>query len=118
MLYFSPMPSSIAPFEKHVFVCTSGTRCPTGEPDSRLVHARLKELVKQAGLGVRIRINNSGCLDQCGNGPMIAVYPENVWYCRVAVEDAEAIFTEHLVGGRPVERLRYRPLQPGPTKLP
>ena len=114
MLYFSRM----GPFEKHVFVCTSGTRCPTGEIDSRLVHARLKELVKQAGLSVRIRINNSGCLDQCGNGPMIAVYPENVWYCRVGVEDADAIFHEHLVGGRPVERLLYHPLQPGPNKLP
>jgi (2Fe-2S) ferredoxin len=109
---------AVGPFERHVFVCTSGTRGPNGEVDSRLVHARLKELVKTAGLGVRIRINNSGCLDQCGNGPMIAVYPENVWYSAVAIGDADAIFHEHLVGGQPVERLRYHPLQPGPNKLP
>jgi (2Fe-2S) ferredoxin len=34
------------------------------------------------------------------------VYPEAVWYGRVQPEDAIAIVEEHLIGGRPVERLR------------
>ncbi len=104
------------PFEKHVFVCTSGKVCPENGL-SVAVHARLKELVKQAGMTSSIRINNSGCMDQCGNGPMVVVYPEAVWYCGVQPEDAEAIFTEHLVGGRPVERLIYHPLRPGANKI-
>ena len=106
----------MGPFEKHVFVCTSGKTCPV-DGDSKGVHARLKELVALAGLKTKIRINNSGCMDQCGNGPMVVVYPENVWYCHVSVEDAEDIFHEHLVGGRPVERLIYHPLKPGPNKI-
>jgi (2Fe-2S) ferredoxin len=106
----------MGPFQKHVFVCTSGATCPV-EGNSQSVHARLKELVKNAGLKTTIRVNNSGCMDQCGNGPMIVVYPENVWYCHVRVEDADAIFEEHLVGGRPVERLIYRPLKPGANKI-
>jgi (2Fe-2S) ferredoxin len=106
----------MGPFEKHVFVCTSGTVCPV-ETDSKSVHARLKERVAQADLKTSIRINNSGCLDQCGHGPMIVVYPENVWYCRVTVEDADAIFEEHLLKGKPVERLIYRPLKPGANKV-
>jgi (2Fe-2S) ferredoxin len=106
----------MGPFEIHVFVCTSGSVCPV-ETDSQSVHARLKELIKGAGLSSRIRINNSGCLDQCGHGPMIAVYPENVWYCRVTKEDAETIFREHLVGGSPVERLLYYPEKPGANKI-
>ena len=106
----------MGPFEKHVFVCTTGSTCPV-EGKSLDVHARLKELVKKAGLKTDIRINNSGCMDQCGNGPMIVVYPENVWYCHVRVEDADVIFEEHLVGGRPVERLIYRPLKPGANKI-
>jgi len=36
---------------------------------------------------------------------MMVVYPEAVWYGNVKSEDAEAIVAEHLVGGRPVERL-------------
>ncbi len=106
----------MGPFERHVFVCTSGTVCPI-EGDSVKVHARLKELVKQAGLSDRIRINNSGCMDQCGHGPMVAVYPDNVWYCHVTAGDAETIFHEHLVGGKPVERLIYHPARPGANKL-
>jgi len=105
-----------APFEKHVFVCTSGSVCPT-EGNSVAVHARLKELVKEAGLGTRIRVNKAGCLDQCGYGPMVAVYPENVWYCGVKVEDADTIFESHLVAGKPVDRLLYSPPQPGPNKF-
>jgi len=40
-----------------------------------------------------------------------------VWYTHVSVKDAEAIFTEHIVGGQPVERLRFRPPDPGAHKL-
>jgi (2Fe-2S) ferredoxin len=105
-------------FEKHVFVCTSGSWCADKDGDGLGVHGYLKKRVKEAGLGERVRINHSGCLDQCGNGPMIVVYPENVWYSGVTVDDARAIFEEHLLGGKPVERLLYRPAKPGKNKLP
>jgi (2Fe-2S) ferredoxin len=84
--------------------------------DSVAVHARLKELVRQAGRESAIRINQAGCMSQCGNGPMVVVYPDNIWYCGVTADDAEEIFRDHLMGGRPVERLLYHPLQPGSNK--
>jgi len=105
----------MGPFEKHVFVCTSGSVCPA-ETDAVAVHARLKELVQEAGLAGRIRINKAGCFDQCGHGPLVAVYPENVWYSRVTVADAESIFRQHLVGEVPVSSLIYHPAQPGSNK--
>jgi NADH:ubiquinone oxidoreductase subunit E len=43
------------------------------------VHSRLKSLVVQAGLKGRVRVNHAGCLDQCGFGPMMVVYPDNVY---------------------------------------
>jgi (2Fe-2S) ferredoxin len=70
------------------------------------LHTRLQQLSKAAGLGGKVRINKAGCLDQCEHGPMMVVYPEGVWYGNVRPEDAAAIVEEHLVGGRPVERLR------------
>jgi (2Fe-2S) ferredoxin len=82
------------------------------------VHARLKKLVKaDPALKERVRINHSGCLDQCGFGPLVVVYPENVWYWGVQPSDVEEIVREHLVGGRPVQRLVYRNT-PGKHKLP
>jgi (2Fe-2S) ferredoxin len=37
---------------------------------------------------------------------VVVVYPEAVWYGKVHARDVEEIVQEHLVGGRPVERLR------------
>ena len=98
-------------FKRHVFVCHNtrpeGAPRPSCTPNgSSDLHARLQQLVKAAGLGGKVRINKSGCLDQCEHGPTVVVYPEAVWYGNVRPEDAEAIVEEHLVGGRPVERLR------------
>ncbi len=99
------------PFERHVFVCLNARpadaprRSCTGDGKSDL-HTRLQKLAREAGLGARLRINKSGCLDQCEHGPTLVVYPEAVWYGNVRPEDAEEIVREHLVNGRPVERLR------------
>ena len=104
-------------FERHVFVCTGGDYCATIDGDGRGVHGRLKSLVAQAGLKGRVRVNHAGCLDQCGFGPMVVVYPDNVWYAMVTPDDVPEIVQEHLIGGRPVQRLVYRN-KPGKNKLP
>lgn len=99
------------PFEHHVFVCHNqrpeGAPRPSCTTDGKSdLHTQLQQLAKAAGLGERVRINKAGCLDQCEHGPMVVVYPEAVWYGNVRPADAPAIVQEHLVGGRPVERLR------------
>ena len=106
-----------SPFERHIFVCTSGDYCPRIDGDSLQVHKSLKEQIAAAGIKVKVRINNSGCLDQCGHGPMVVVYPENVRYSHVTADDVRAIVEQHLKGGVPVERLRYHPPKPGANKL-
>ena len=105
----------MGPFEIHVFVCTSGGTCP--HQGSLGVQAYLKEAVARAGLRRKVRVNNAGCLDQCGHGPNLVIYPENIWYSHVTREEAELIFTEHILGGRPVERLMFRPPGQGGHKL-
>lgn len=104
-------------FERHVFVCTRGDWCPAVDGDGIGVHARLKALVRERGLGGRVRINHAGCFSQCGNGPMAVVYPEGVWYAGLTPDDAGDIVEDHLLRGQPVERLRYDPPTMGAHKL-
>ena len=104
-------------YERHVFVCTSGEWCPRIDGNGVGVRAALKERVKAAGLSDRVRVNHAGCFSQCGNGPMAVVYPDDVWYAGLTPADADEIVREHLAGGRPVERLRYRPPLMGANKL-
>jgi len=99
------------PFERHVFVCENrrADDNPKGccaAKDSAAIRERLKKLAHEAGLKGRVRINSAGCLDQCAHGATIVVYPEAVWYGRVTLADVDELFREHVLGGRPVERLR------------
>lgn len=91
-------------YERHVFVC-EGKKCERAGGDA--VRDALKESVGRAGLKKRVRINRSGCLGQCGHGPMVVVYPEGVWYAGVDADGARAIGDGHLVGGAVVSALRY-----------
>lgn len=98
-------------YRYHVFGCQNER--PEGHPrgccKSRggvdLV-AHIKARIKQEGLQKDIRINKAGCLDRCEDGPVLVVYPEEVWYHLDNLGDADRIVDEHLLGGRPVEDLR------------
>lgn len=97
--------------ERHVFVCVN-ERDPDNPKGccaakhSEEIHSRLKRLTFEAGLKGKVRINSAGCLDQCELGTSIVVYPEGVWYGHVTLDDVNELFTEHVLNGRPVERLR------------
>jgi (2Fe-2S) ferredoxin len=73
----------------------------------------MKARVRELGLEAEVRVNKSGCLDQCFGGPHMVVYPQGVWYRRVrTVEDAVEIVDRHLARGEIVERLRNRNAEP------
>ena len=47
----------------------------------------------------------TGCLGLCGVGPNVSIYPDNIIYKSVKVEDVKEIVMEHFYKGRPVHRL-------------
>ena len=101
----------MALYERHVFVC--GNTREAGHPrgccsakGSDAVREAFKKELKARGLNKRIRANQAGCLDQCEHGVTVVVYPEQVWYGFVQPADVAEIVESHLVGGKPVERLR------------
>jgi (2Fe-2S) ferredoxin len=94
-------------YERHVFVCTSGKTCPLRGPVEEMLGVMRQE-IKSRGLKNKIRVNKSGCLDWCDHGPTMVVYPEGVWYTHVQPEDIPEILDEHILNGRPVERLMFK----------
>jgi (2Fe-2S) ferredoxin len=69
----------------------------------------MKSAAKKAGLKGRVRVNAAGCIDQCEHGVTVVVYPEQVWYGFVTMQDVSEIVESHLIHGKPVERLRLAP---------
>jgi (2Fe-2S) ferredoxin len=67
-----------------------------------------KDAVAACGLKATVRANKAGCLDQCEHGPNVVVYPDEIWYGGVRLEDVTEIVESHIAGGVPVERLRLR----------
>ena len=63
----------------------------------------LKRALKERDLRGHVMITKINCLDQCGRGPVMVLYPEGVWYGGVDKEAAREIVTEHLEKGRVVE---------------
>lgn len=98
-------------YQHHVFFCCNqreaGEAC-CNDRGATEIRAYAKDRVKALKLNGqgKVRINSAGCLDRCDDGPVIVVYPEEVWYTYVDKADIDEIIEEHLVHGRIVERLR------------
>lgn len=96
--------------QKHVFVCSQSRPpnhprgCCTAKGANELLQAFWQELQKR-NLFDRISVTFSGCLGPCDGGPNVVVYPDGVLYRGLTKNDVGAIFDEHLLGGKPVERL-------------
>jgi (2Fe-2S) ferredoxin len=104
----------MAKFQKHVFICVNerdpsdpkGCCAAKGSPE---VAAAFKRKLHERGLKRVVRANKAMCLDQCAQGVTIVVYPEATWYGHVTLDDVDEIIEQHIVGGRPVERLVIPP---------
>ncbi len=99
-------------YDKHVFMCCNlredASRPCCANRGSRELRDYAKARIKELGLNGagRVRINMAGCLDRCEEGPVMVVYPEEVWYTYFDEHDVDEIIDSHLAGGKPVERLR------------
>lgn len=98
-------------YRQHVFFCINerdGHRACCQQHGARAMRDYAKQRIKALGLSMpgEVRINAAGCMDRCAEGPVLVIYPEGVWYTYVDREDIDEILTEHILGGRLVERLR------------
>jgi (2Fe-2S) ferredoxin len=96
-------------FEHHIFVCENvrppdAARGCCSVKGAAALRARFKEEVERRGLKGLVRANSAGCLDQCAHGATVVIYPRQVWYGGVTVDDVGEIL-DALAADRVVERL-------------
>jgi len=86
----------------HVLVC-GGAGCISA--GCMAVKDALAEELKKHGLESEIQLVVTGCMGPCDLGPVLLVLPDNVFYQRVTPEDVPALVEEHLIKGRPYQKL-------------
>ncbi|MGI5838144.1 MAG: NADH-quinone oxidoreductase subunit NuoF [bacterium] len=89
----------------HVLVC-AGAGCISS--NCKAVEEALVDELEKQGLAQEVKVVETGCIGTCELGPIMVIYPEGIFYCKLRPEDAREIVSEHLLKGRRVERLMYR----------
>ena len=92
-------------YRSHVLIC-GGTGC-TSSGSLKLIDEFKAQVIKK-GLDQEVAVVQTGCHGLCALGPIVVIYPEATFYSQVKLEDVSEIVSEHLLKGRPVERLIYR----------
>ncbi len=99
-------------YQKHIFICTNQRdkkspkgSCSNTEPELRFEF--VKELRRQ-GLQNNVRANKTGCLDLCGKGPVVVIYPSGIWYNKVTLADVKEIIQTSIINDEIVERLHCK----------
>ncbi|HAE44288.1 MAG TPA: NADH-quinone oxidoreductase subunit F [Lachnospiraceae bacterium] len=85
-------------------LCCAGTGCTAG--NSAVLIQKLEEKLEEVGLSDKVKVIKTGCFGFCQKGPIVAIYPDRVYYTHVKPEDAERIVNQHVVGGNVIKELQ------------
>ena len=88
----------------YLLIC-GGTACASNR-GTELYEALQRELEAQ-GVASEAQVVRTGCFGFCEKGPIVKVLPDETFYVCVKPEDAKEIVAEHVIKGRPVQRLLY-----------
>lgn len=84
-------------------LCCAGTGCTASQ--SGKIYDNFIEQIQKFGLQDEVKVVKTGCFGLCQKGPIVAIYPDKVFYSHVKPEDVERIVSEHLYKGRVIKDL-------------
>jgi len=91
--------------EKRELLVCAGTGCHSAM--SKEIMENFNEELEKRNLTDKATCHITGCFGFCEKGPIVKVYPDDVFYTEVTVDDIDEIISEHIVQGNMVERLLY-----------
>ena len=92
------------PEKPYISVC-GGTGCHAYKCEA--VASALSNEIDQQGQSGRVELKVTGCHGFCERGPLVVIYPEKIFYQRVAPADTPEIVSETVVKGKVINRLLY-----------
>ncbi len=93
-------------YNTFVLIC-GGTGCEASKADE--MYKLLQKEIFDNNLKNDVQVVKTGCFGFCEQGPIIKILPSETFYVKVTPADLKEIVQEHLIKGRPVERLEYKP---------
>ena len=104
ILYMRENHTKENPEKREILVC-GGTGCTSS--DSIQIIENLRNEIKKADLEGSVEVLLTGCFGFCAKGPIVKVYPDDIFYTQVKPEDASEIVQSHLINHKVVERLLF-----------
>lgn len=86
-----------APYKCHVFVCVNdrrGEKQSCADGSSIQIRLRLKAAVEKKWSSDIVRVSQSLCMSLCQYGPNVMIYPQNIWFTSVKLDDIDSIVSE------------------------
>lgn len=89
--------------ERMQILMCGGTGCLSSH--SKEIFNEFDRVLTEMGLRSEVQLVMTGCFGLCEKGPVVIFYPDETFYSHVKVEDVKELCAEHVLKGRPVERL-------------
>lgn len=105
ILYMRENHTKENPEKREILVC-GGTGCTSS--DSIQIIENLRNEIKKADLEGSVEVLLTGCFGFCAKGPIVKVYPDDIFYTQVKPEYASEIVQSHLINHKVVERLLFK----------
>jgi len=84
---------------RQIFVCATPGEGRCGEKGGEELLEAFRDEVERRGLSSSVVLRNA-CTRRHEEGPVVFVFPDDVWYTRVATDDVPAIVEQHLVAAK------------------
>ncbi|MCD6249933.1 MAG: NADH-quinone oxidoreductase subunit NuoF [candidate division Zixibacteria bacterium] len=93
-------------YRMYLMLC-GGTGCVSA--GSYEIKNALEHELEKYNLSNEVSVVMTGCNGFCANGPIMVVQPDGIFYQFLSVKDVPHLVEEHMLKGRPVEKLMFTP---------
>lgn len=101
-------------YKQHLFFCTNqrddNKKCcgNNNYANAKKMYRYAKDKCREQNLlgKNKIGISESRCLGRCAKGPVMVVYPQEVWYQWQTKQDIDEIIKSHFENNQEVSRLK------------